>query len=123
MRSTIPHLFHMMMNVILHLLPHRRYFNYEELVQIKDTVLAQHTEWKERVESEKNLKNLKRGRLELELASELVDEEEEVPSKSARAESPAQNLPKEACWQIQLFHLRKWQRDERKTKELKSNMS
>ena len=101
MRSTIPHLFHTMMNIILHLLPRRRYFNYEELVQIKDTVLAQHTEWKERVESEKNLKNLKRGRLELELASEEVDdEEEEVPSKSARAESPAQNLPKEACLRI-----------------------
>ena len=66
-------------------------------MQIKDTVLAQHTEWKERVESEKSLKNLKRGRLELELATELVDEEEEVPLKSARAESPAQNLPKEAC--------------------------
>ena len=72
-------------------------------MQIKDTVLAQHTEWKERVESEKNLKNLKRGRLELELATEVVDEEEEVPSKSARAESPAQNLPKEACWRIQFF--------------------
>ena len=85
----------MMMKIILHILPHRRYFNYDELVQIKDTVLAQHTEWKERVESEKNLKNLKRGRLELELASE-----EEVPSKSARAESPAQNLPKEACFRI-----------------------
>ena len=97
MRSTIPHLFFMMMNILLHFLPHRRYFNYEELVQIKDTVLAQHTEWKERVESEKNLKNLKRGRLEL--ASEVVDEEE-VPSKSARAESPAQNLPKEACLRI-----------------------
>jgi len=76
-----------------------QYFNYEELVQIKDTVLAQHTEWKERVESEKNLKNLKRGRLELELASE-----EEVPSKSARAESPAQNLPKEVIVEI-LGHL------------------
>ena len=98
MRSTIPHLFFMMMNIILHFLPHPRYFNYEELVQIKDTVLAQHTEWKERVESEKNLKNLKRVRLEL--AGELVDEEEEVPSKSARAESPGQNLPKEACLQI-----------------------
>ena len=97
MKSTIPHLFFMMMNNISHIFPHRRYFNYEELVQIKDTVLAQHTEWKERVESEKNLKNLKRGRLEL--ASEVVDEEE-VPSKSARAESPAQNLPKEACLRI-----------------------
>ena len=97
MRSTIPHLFFMMMNNISHIFPHRRYFNYEELVQIKATVLAQHTEWKERVESEKNLKNLKRGRLEL--ASEVVDEEE-VPSKSARAESPAQNLPKEACLRI-----------------------
>ena len=83
--------------LILQTHPHRRYFNYEELVAIKDTVLAQHTEWKERVESEKNLKNLKRGRLEL--ASEVVDEEE-VPSKSARAESPAQNLPKEACLRI-----------------------
>ena len=89
----------LVMNIILHIFPHRRYFNYEELVAIKDTVLAQHTEWKERVESEKNLKNLKRGRLELELASEVVDEEE-VPSKSARAESPAQNLPKEACLRI-----------------------
>ena len=97
MKSTIPHLFFMMMNNISHIFPHRRYFNYEELVQIKATVLAQHTEWKERVESEKNLKNLKRGRLEL--ASEVVDEEE-VPSKSARAESPAQNLPKEACLRI-----------------------
>ena len=100
MRCNILHLFLMMMKllvmkIILHIFPHRRYFNYEELVQIKDTVLAQHTEWKERVESEKNLKNLKRGRLELELASE-----EEVPSKSARAESPAQNLPKEACLRI-----------------------
>ena len=104
MRCNILHLFLMMMkllvmNIILHIFPHRRYFNYEELVAIKDTVLAQHTEWKERVESEKNLKNLKRGRLELELASEVVDEEE-VPSKSARAESPAQNLPKEACLRI-----------------------
>ena len=102
MRCNILHLFLMMMkllvmNIISHIFPHRRYFNYEELVQIKDTVLAQHTEWKERVESEKNLKNLKRGRLEL--ASEVVDEEE-VPSKSARAESPAQNLPKEACLRI-----------------------
>ena len=105
MRCNILHLFLMMMkllvlNIILHIFPHRRYFNYEELVQIKDTVLAQHTEWKERVESEKNLKNLKRGRLELELASEVMDDEEEVPSKSARAESPAQNLPKEACLRI-----------------------
>ena len=104
MRCNILHLFLMIMkllvmNIILHIFPHRRYFNYEELVQIKATVLAQHTEWKERVESEKNLKNLKRGRLELELASEVVDEEE-VPSKSARAESPAQNLPKEACLRI-----------------------
>ena len=97
MKSTIPHLFFMMMNNISHIFPHRRYFNYEELVQIKATVLAQHTEWKERVESEKNLKNLKRGRLEL--ASEVVDEEE-VPSKSARAESPAQKLPNEACSRI-----------------------
>merc|ERR1711962_1482834 len=47
-------------------------------------------------------KNLKRGRLEL--ASEVVDEEEEVPSKSARAESPAQNLPKEVIVEI-LGHL------------------
>ena len=65
-------------------------------MQIKATVLAQHTEWKERVESEKNLKNLKRQRLELAC-------EEEVPPKSARAESPAQNLPKEACLRIKLF--------------------
>ena len=98
MRCNILHLFLMMMKLLVMniiFFPPRRYFNYEELVQIKDTVLAQHTEWKERVESEKNLKNLKRGRLELELASE-----EEVPSKSARAESPAQNLPKEACLRI-----------------------
>ena len=64
--------------------------NYDELVQIKDTVMAQHSEWKERVGVEKSLKNLKRGRLE---GDWLV---EEVPQKSARGESPAQNLPKEA---------------------------
>ena len=59
-------------------------------MQIKDTVMAQHSEWKERVGVEKSLKNLKRGRLE---GDWLV---EEVPQKSARGESPAQNLPKEA---------------------------
>ena len=72
------------------LLTTSRYFNYDELVQIKDTVMAQHSEWKERVGVEKSLKNLKRGRLE---GDWLV---EEVPQKSARGESPAQNLPKEA---------------------------
>ena len=78
-----------------------RYFNYDELVQIKDTVMAQHSEWKSRVEAEKSLKNLKRGRVE---GDWLV---EEVPQKSARGEetlteSPAQNLPKEASllWPI-----------------------
>ena len=62
-------------------------------MQIKDTVMAQHSEWKERVEVEKSLKNLKRGRLE----GDSLLGEEEVPQKSARGEeSPAQNLPKEA---------------------------
>ena len=75
---------------LLFLKGNSRYFNYEELVQIKDTVMAQHTEWKSRVEAEKSLKNLKRGRVD---GDWLV---EEVPQKSARAETPAQNLPKEA---------------------------
>ena len=59
-------------------------------MQIKDTVMAQHLEWKSRVEAEKSLKNLKRGRVD---GDWLV---EEVPQKSARADTPAQNLPKEA---------------------------
>ena len=59
--------------------------------------MAQHSEWKERVEVEKSLKNLKRGRLE---GDWLV---EEVPQKSARGESPAQNLPKEASL-LQAIH-------------------
>lgn len=71
-----------------------QYFNYEELVQIKDTVMAQHSEWKSRVEAEKSLKNLKRGRVD---GDWLV---EEVPQKSARAETPAQNLPKEVILEI-----------------------
>ena len=53
--------------------------------------MAQHSEWKERVEVEKSLKNLKRGRMEDDWM------QEELPQKSARGEeSPAQKLPKEA---------------------------
>ena len=62
--------------------------------------MAQHSEWKERVEVEKSLKNLKRGRMEDDWM------QEELPQKSARGEeSPAQKLPKEAGlpWHIHLI--------------------
>ena len=83
-------------------------------MQIKDTVMAQHSEWKSRVEEEKSLKKLKRGRVDGDWLVEEVPQKsaraeipaknevdrdwlvEEVPPKSARAETPAQNLPKEA---------------------------
>jgi len=37
------------------------YFDYEELKQLKDTVLVQHKEWKVKVEAEKSLKHFKRS--------------------------------------------------------------
>ena len=55
-------------------------------------MLVQHQEWKEKVEAEKSLTNLKRGRVE-----ELEDtEEQEVPEKVFREDSPAGTLPRSA---------------------------
>ena len=55
-------------------------------------MLVQHQEWKEKVEAEKSLTNLKRGRVELLEETE----EQEVPEKVFREDSPAGTLPRSA---------------------------
>ena len=70
------------------------HFTWDELVKIKDQVLAQHSDFQGRVDTEKSLKNLKRGRVEDDRLSE------ERPEKSIRVESPAASVPREVLIQV-----------------------
>lgn len=80
-----------------------QYFNYEELVQIKDTVMDQHREWKERVVVEKSLKNFKRGKTE-EPGKKETENSRDVQEGIFRGDSPADTLPREVVVEI-LGHL------------------
>ena len=68
-----------------------QYFDYEELRQLKETVISLHEEWKEKLSSEKSLKRFKRD-------SESLDCQVEV--KKRKAESLAEDLPEELVLQI-----------------------
>ena len=68
-----------------------QYFDYEELRQLKETVISQHEEWKEKLSSEKSLKRFKRD-------SESLDCQVEV--KKRKAESLAEDLPEELVLKI-----------------------
>jgi len=71
-----------------------QYFNYEELVQIKDTVLDQHREWKERVDVEKSLKNSKRSKIDE------ITNSGHVKEDIFRGASLADTLPREVIVEI-----------------------
>ena len=69
-------------------------------------MLFQHQEWKEKVEAEKSLTNLKRGRVE----EQEETEEQVVPEKVFREDSPAGTLPRSAVNHQHLsFLLVPWQ--------------
>ena len=66
------------------------YFNYEELKQLQETVLTQHKEWQQKVNSEKSLKRFKRDSE----SQESSRDEEEAPVTSC------ERLPEEIVHQI-----------------------
>ena len=68
-----------------------QYFDYEELRQLKETVITQHEEWKEKLSSEKSLKRFKRD-------SESLDCQVEV--KKRKEESLSEDLPEELLLNI-----------------------
>ena len=68
-----------------------QYFDYEELRQLKETVITKHEEWQEKLSSEKSLKRFKRD-------SESLDCQVEV--KKRKEESLSANLPDELLVKI-----------------------
>ena len=68
-----------------------QYFDYEELRQLKETVITKHEEWKEKLSSEKSLKRFKRD-------SESLDCVVEV--KKRKEESQSDSLPEELLFKI-----------------------
>jgi len=67
------------------------YFNYDELRQIKDTVITQHQEWKENLSAEKSLKRFK-------MDSDIQDSQ--IVVKKRRGESLSDHLPDEIIIKI-----------------------
>ena len=69
------------------------HFNYDELRQIKETVISQHQEWKEKLSAEKSLKRFK-------LESEGLDSRIVAKKRKGESESPSENLPAELLHKI-----------------------
>lgn len=67
------------------------YFDYDELKQIKDTVITQHEEWKEKAAIEKSLKRLKRDSESL---------ESQIVSKRRKDDNLVESLPEELLCRI-----------------------
>ena len=67
------------------------YFDYDELKEIKDKVITQHEEWKERSATEKSLKRFKRD-------SESLDSQ--IVAKRRKDENFVENLPEELLYRI-----------------------
>jgi len=77
------------------------YFDYDELRQIKDTVLTQHKEWKVKVDAEKSLKHFKKSH---EAHEESEEENKDIYCqevfKTVSLESVTENLPDEILHEI-----------------------
>ena len=77
------------------------YFDYDELKQIKDTVLIQHKEWKVKVDAEKSLKHFKRSHEgHEENKEENKDTYCQEVFKTVSLESVTENLPDEILHEI-----------------------
>eukprot|EP00090_Calanus_glacialis_P001468 TRINITY_DN11052_c0_g1_i1.p1 TRINITY_DN11052_c0_g1~~TRINITY_DN11052_c0_g1_i1.p1 ORF type:complete len:493 (-),score=122.63 TRINITY_DN11052_c0_g1_i1:118-1596(-) len=77
------------------------YFDYDELKQIKDTVLTQHKEWKVKVDAEKSLKHFKRSHEgHEENKEENKDTYCQEVFKTVSLESVTENLPDEILHEI-----------------------
>ena len=63
-----------------------QYFDYEELRQLKETVITKHEEWKEKLSSEKSLKRFKRDSESLDCLVEVKKRKEESPCESLAEE-------------------------------------
>jgi len=77
-----------------------KYFDYNELKQIKDTVLLQHKEWKVKVDKEKSLKHFKRSHEQEEPIEGKKDTYCKEVLKAASLDNLAEKLPDELLHEI-----------------------
>jgi len=76
------------------------YFDYDELKQIKNTVLVQHKEWKVRVDAEKSLKHFKRSNYKEETGERSKDLYCNEVFQKKSSESVSEKLPDEILHEI-----------------------